>query len=75
MAKENAGLPNSPENIERVKSAAGEAITNIGAHGNNGDEMSRINEISALFDAGNLTAEKAIEELNVVWRGRQQGGM
>ena len=75
MTSENAGLPNSPEDIERVKYAIGEAITNIGAHGNNGNEKERIDEISDAFDGGNITADKAVEELNVVWRGRQQGGM
>jgi hypothetical protein len=66
---------NTPEDILRVKNSRGLAITNIGAHGNNGDEMSRIDYICDEFEAGRMDAKTADEELNVVWRSRQQGAM
>jgi hypothetical protein len=55
--------------------ARGLAITNIGIMGNNDSEMNRIENICKDFEDGKLNADKAVEELNVVWSSKQMGAM
>lgn len=66
---------NTPEDIARVELARGEAVTNIGIMGNNDSEMGRIDSICTSFEQGKISADKAVEELNVVWRSKQTGAM
>jgi hypothetical protein len=67
--------PNTAEDIEKVSMARGLAITNIGIMGNNDSEMNRIENICKDFEDGKLNADKAVEELNVVWSSKQMGAM
>ncbi len=66
---------NSPEDIQRVTLARGEAETNLGVMGNNDSERDRIEMIWQNFESRKINADKAIEDLNLVWRSKQMGAM